>query len=46
MSRSKKAGKSNDWRTLLFECGKLLVRIFELLIVVVGLFLLVKGGFT
>ena len=44
MFRQKKAEKRNDYGTLFLECGKLLLRIIELLVVVVGLFLLVKGG--
>ena len=45
MSERKNPEKSNDYKTLFTECVKLLVATIELLIVVVGLFLLFKGGF-
>ena len=46
MSRRKNTKNNNSSKTLFVECVKLLARIVELLIVVVGLFLLVKGGFA
>lgn len=45
MSEHKTPEKTDDYKTLFIECVKLLVRVIELLIVIVGLFLLFKGGF-
>ena len=45
MSERRPSKEHNDYKTLFIECVKLLARIVELLIVVIGLFLLIKGGF-
>ena len=45
MSKHKSSKERNDYKTLFIECVKLLARVIELLIVVIGLFLLIKGGF-
>lgn len=45
MSKRKAPKKTDDYKTLFIECVKLLAAVIELFVVVVGLFLLFKGGF-
>ncbi len=46
MSNRKAQKQVNDRKALFVECVKLLARVIELLLVVIGLFLLFKGGFA